>query len=116
MVALPVSGLEVTLAHPGGEEDVLLCESPRHDTTLAVALLSRLARSDGAPLQCESLTVTDLEVLLLQLRRMVLGDVVRGETGCSSPDCGARVDVTFRISEYLAHHARRPSPDAAPAD
>jgi len=108
MVALPVSGIDVTLRRPAGEEDVLLCEAPRRDMRLSVALLSRLT---GA--RCEELPVGDVELLLLELRRLMFGDVVRSDTTC--PDCGAKVDVEFRISDYVAHHASRPSPDVRPS-
>ena len=107
MVALPVSGLHVTLRRPAGEEDVLLFEAPQRDMRLTVGLLSRVARAESGDLRCEALPITDIEVLLLELRRLMFGDVVRGQARCSSRKCGARVDVSFRISDYLAHHAPR---------
>lgn len=116
MVALPVSGRDVTLRYPAGEEDVLLFETPRRDMSLTVALLSRVADADGAALHCEELPITDVEVLLLELRRLLLGDIVRGEATCPAADCGARIDVSFAIGEYVRWHAPKTSRDVEPAD
>jgi hypothetical protein len=52
----------------------------------------------------ESLTVTDLEVLLLRLRALVFGDLIRADMSCPARGCGAHIDIAFRISEYLRHH------------
>jgi hypothetical protein len=46
--------------------------------------------------------MTDMEALMLLLRQTTLGNSVRAETQCSRPDCGARVDASFRVDEYLA--------------
>ncbi len=115
MVTLPVSGLDVTLRRPAGEEDVLIWESPRRDMALVLDLLATLARTGDAEVRWEALTVTDVEALLLELRRLLFGDLVRGQARCESADCRARVDVTFRISDYLAHHTPRGTRDAEPA-
>lgn len=115
MVALPVSGLRVTLRRPAGEDDVLLCEATRRDMRLTVRLLSRVARADDADLRCADLPITDVHALLLELRRLMFGDVIRGEAICPGPDCGARVSVTFGLREYMAHHAPRPVRGAQPA-
>jgi hypothetical protein len=106
MVALPVSGIDVALRRPGGEEHVLLCEATRGGMSLTVALLSRLAEG-GEDFCCGDLPVCDVELLLLELRRLMFGDVVRSTTCCPAERCGAAVDVTFRISDYVAHHAPR---------
>lgn len=116
MIALPVSGVNVTLRRPAGEDDVLLCEAPRRDMALAVRLLSRVARADDGELRCAELPVTDVEVLLLELRRLMFGDLVRGDAVCPSEGCGARVDVAFGVREYVMHHAPRPASAARPAD
>jgi hypothetical protein len=107
MVALPVSGLEASVRRPSGEEDVLLCETPRRDTALTLRLLSALASAGGSAPCWEELTVTDMQALLLELRRLLFGDVVHGHTRCEAPRCRARVDITFRLSDYLRHHAPR---------
>jgi hypothetical protein len=93
-------------------EDVLLFEAPRRDTALAVELLARVASSDGGPIQWEGLTITDLETCLLELRRLLFGDVIRAEAVCPAAACGAKIDVSFRVSEYVAHHSPREVRDA----
>jgi hypothetical protein len=105
MFRLPVSGLAVVLRQPTGLEDILLLEAPRCDTHLALTLVSRLAScTDGSVTEWGALPVTDLDVLLLRLRQRVFGDVIRTDVRCPVRDCGARIDVMFRIEDYLAHH------------
>lgn len=106
---LPVSGLEVLLRHPTGAEDVILAEAGGTGPHLARTLASLLVRRpDGAPLDWSALSVTDLDTALLRLRQMVVGDAVHAGAVCSAPGCGARIDITFRVGEYLEH--QRPEP------
>jgi hypothetical protein len=114
MFRLPVSGLTVSLRFPAGDEDLLLLEAPDIDTRLAIDLMARLAEVSGAgggqpPKGWEALPAADLEALLLSLRQMVFGDTIRATAICPVVSCRKQVEVSFRISEYLAHHApRRP--------
>jgi hypothetical protein len=108
MFRLPVSGLPVVVHQPTGMEDLLLQEARTLDLRFALTLLGRVVRvHDDATVNLSELTVTDFEALLLLLRRAVLGDLVRAETNCNAPGCGARVDVSFGIGEYLASQKLR---------
>lgn len=105
---LPASGIGVLLREPAGDEDMLLVEAGACDTALAISLMSSLARpAEGGTLDWEALPLTDLDAALLRLRQMVLGDHVRSDVACPADGCGRRIDVAFRISEYLAHHRPR---------
>ena len=105
---LPVSGFEVTVQPPTGMEDLLLQEARVLDTALAFRLFDRLVTiSHGAAANWSGLAVTDLEALLLLLRLATLGDVVHAETNCLAARCGARVDVSFRVKDYLASQTPR---------
>jgi hypothetical protein len=100
---LPVSGWCVTVQSPTGLEDLLLRESRASDSALALELFSRLVRiGQDAQVNFGELPAADGEALLLLLRRAALGDQVRAEARCAAPECSARVDVSFRISDYLA--------------
>jgi len=101
---LPISGIVVTLRQPAGGEDLMLCEAVRYDTSLALALVSRLASPSR---DWSQLCVSDLEALLLLIRREVLGDEIRADASCGVRDCGARVDISFHVEYYLAHHRPR---------
>jgi hypothetical protein len=102
---LPVSGLAVELRHPTGVEDLLLIEAAGGDTGLALALAQRLVRAtDGTVVEWGGLSVSDLDVLILRLRQALVGDRVRAEVMCRAAGCGRRIDVSFSIGEYLAHH------------
>ena len=102
MVSLPVSGLEVTLEPLGGAEDILLAEARDCNTRLALALLSRIGRTrEREPIAWETLTVNDLDFLMLRLRQMVFGDRIAADTRCLATGCGERVEIAFQIKEYL---------------
>jgi hypothetical protein len=102
---LPVSKIDVELRQSTGFEDMLLLEGRGAVVATSIALISRLARrQDGAELDAASLPVPDLEALLLELRRTWFGDVIASRGRCPVEDCGAAIDVSFRISEYLEHH------------
>jgi hypothetical protein len=105
IIRLPFCQVEVRLRPPTGADDLLLLEAPACDTELALALLSRLAEpvTEDA-FAWDTLSVTDLEALLLRLRQHVFGDRLCADVICPGPECGARVDVEFSLNDYLDHH------------
>jgi len=116
-VRLPVSGIEVMLRQPTGAEDILLLEAPACDTALALDLVTRLGSAiDGATFAGDTLCVTDLDALLLLLRQMLLGDLIRTDVLCPAKECGRRIDISFRVGEYLAHHRPRTARAVEAAD
>ena len=109
MGPLPVSGLEVALRHPDGSDELVLREMAGSAVSRALALLARLSdEGDWA-----ALTVTDFEVLLLNLRAQILGDA--WELGFACPHCGARVEVSFHLTDYLGEIRPRRPADVADA-
>lgn len=118
-ICLPVSGFNVQLREPAGVEDMLLLDATVFDTYLAVALLSRIAAfQDGSEMEWQQLSLTDLDTALLLSRRVLLGERIRADSVCPSKGCGAPIEVSFYIRDYLAHHAphqpRGVKPDAEP--
>lgn len=110
MFRLPVSGLQVTIRQPVGEDDLLLQETRGSDTSLALMLVSRLVEAaDRSTVKWSELTITDLEALLLLIRKVVVGDLIEADIACLQDECRARITVSFRIGEYLSYHqSRRP--------
>jgi hypothetical protein len=101
---LPVSGRLVDLRHLTGVEDMLLAETANGDTGLALELAARLVRAvDGQPLDWDLLAVTDLDAFVLSLRRALLGDRIVAEAACQVETCRAAIDMSFAISDYVAH-------------
>ena len=101
--SLPVSKKIVDLRSPEGREDVLFCEWTGGEAELALALLNALTHARNGQDQADwgELPVTDNEWALLQLRRFLFGDLVRTGSVCKQPDCGAKIDISFRIGDYL---------------
>ena len=111
MIILPVSEAEVELRPPTGADDVQLLEMTGDPVEISRAWLDRLARrADGSPLEAATLPLTDLEWLLLEQRRLLLGDEILARSRCTAAGCGTPADISFRVGEYLEHHRpRRPS-------
>ena len=106
MPRLPVSQLEVALRLPTGWEQLLLLEAQANETRAAIAFLTPLVGAAQEGFAVEALPVPDLEFVLLQLRAMVFGDQVRTDLRCTNADCRERIDLDFRIRDYLAdYHA-----------
>jgi hypothetical protein len=106
---LPVSKVTAALVPLTGAEEVVLAEGRADDPSLALALAHRLARTESA-VDWAGLTVTDIDTLIARLRQAVIGDRVVGEAVCVSPTCGERVDLAFRLGDWLAHHQPRRGP------
>lgn len=111
MFRMPISGIDVEFRHATGEEDLLLLESGGDLVSTSMELVQRLAiPSEGGELDAATLTVADLEALLLELRSRVFGDVMATRGRCPEPECATPIDLSFRISDYLrGHGARKPA-------
>jgi hypothetical protein len=102
---LPVSGTEIILRQPTGAEDMLLMESGADDSRLAIALIVRMAEaSDGHSIRWEDLPICDLDAVMLRIRQLIFGDLVRADIACTAPGCGKRIDIAFSVNQYLEHH------------
>jgi hypothetical protein len=103
---LPVCGRLVALRSACGAEDLILLTADGGETRLALELATRLTRHmEGLPLDWGRMCATDLDAFVLHLRRMRIGDAVRSDVECATSDCRQRIDISFTISEFLAHHS-----------
>jgi hypothetical protein len=101
MIRLPVSGAAVLLRHPDGADDIALLEGDPAPIAAGLRLLNRVAAAaNDAGTEWSRLPVTDFEIMLLRLREMVVGGTVSSDVGC--PACRERVDVSFRVADYIA--------------
>jgi hypothetical protein len=108
MFRLPVSKIEVELHDATGAEDMLLLEGARGVVETSIALAGRVARRcDGEDMDAAALPITDIEALMLELRRRLFGESVESRGRCPVEECGTPTDLSFRISEYVAHHLAR---------
>jgi len=91
-----------------GAEEILFAEGSKSDSELELAIVSRLAeRLDDQNISWEEFTPTDVDALLLAIRQQILGETISGDSSCPAPACGARVDISFNVGQYLDH--QRPS-------
>lgn len=105
---LPVSGGVVALRRPAGAEDVLLSEARVSDPSLTLALAERLAWCEATS-DWAAFCVTDIDALIMRLRQAVIGDRVVADVTCNGSSCGRRVDLSFGLGAYLAHHRPKPA-------
>ncbi len=115
MFSLPVSSVAIDVRLPAGTDELALLETHTADPALAAMLLARLGTCEE-PIDWTALPVPDVEAALLRIRQIAIGDLVRTDVRCVSVDCRARVDVAFRISEYLAYSEMRTPRYVEPAD
>jgi hypothetical protein len=104
--SLPVCGISLRIGPLTGAEETLLWEAgpaanglPHSDLRLTLMLAERTMADVNV--EAGELTLTDLDTLLLLLRRSMFGDLVRAEARCASAGCDARMDVSFGITDYL---------------
>jgi hypothetical protein len=117
MFRMPVSGIDVEFRHATGEEDLLLLEGGGDLISTSMELVQRLAiPGGGAELDAATLTIADLEALLLELRRRVFGDVMATRGRCPEAECAAPIDLSFRISDYLRGRAKRKPAHVKPVE
>jgi len=113
---LPVSGLDVLANEPSGADELAMLETPTTSAWGALDTARRLATAlDGAMLEWPGLTVCDLDAALLRIHQRLFDDLIRSDGRCAAPDCAARVEIEFRIRDYLAHHEPKAFPKVEPA-
>lgn len=111
-VRAPVAGMTASLRPLAGADELILLEAPRFDIGVAITLLDRvLTWKDGTIQSAEALPITDVDALMLEVRRHVFGDQLSADLVCPRPDCQKRVDFDFSIAAFLSHHAPRSSDD-----
>jgi hypothetical protein len=109
---LPVSGVAASWRAPTGREDAMLAEGRAEDPALALRLVRAIAVLEDEG-DAGDLPVADFDALVCRIRASLLGDRVLAEVHCANPDCGEKIDIDFRLSDYLSHHAPRPARGAA---
>ena len=108
---LPVSGLAIGLRHPTGIEEMLLAEGAIDDEGLELTFAERLGRTpDGDAVAWRELPIADLDAFFLRLHQALIGGLIRTDITCQAQGCGSRIDISFGIDAYLAHHAPK-APD-----
>jgi hypothetical protein len=102
---------DVTVRPLSGVDEELLAEAGPADTAAAVtAVLHRclVHLGDVDPITASvvrALPVGDREYLLVLLRRVTLGDRVRGDLFCPWPGCGERVGIDIHLPDLPVHEA-----------
>src|SRR5262245_12656850 len=85
-----------------GREEEWLADHANAPSAVAVtrvlsSCLARIGNVAGTPELVRSLLVGDRDYLMLQLRRMTLGERVQAVLAC--PACGKNIDVEFDVAD-----------------
>jgi hypothetical protein len=105
---LPVSGRQVRLREPTGEDELLVLESAGPAAATILALAVRLAADPvGRAIDWPALPAVDLGAAALLIRGAWLGNTIRTEALCGATGCDEPIDVAFSIPAYLDHHRPR---------
>jgi len=105
---LPVSGRQVWLREPTGEDELLVLESAGPAAATILALAARVATDPaGRAIDWSALPAVDLGAAALLIRRTWLGNTIRTEALCPATGCDEPIDVAFNIPAYLDHHRPR---------
>jgi hypothetical protein len=102
---LPVSELGLTVGEPTGHNELFLVETALAPLPAMLELLGRLARTTaGDQLDWRALPLADVEAAALMIRRAWVGETIRTNAFCPREGCRERIDVSFRIEDYITHH------------
>ncbi len=105
---LPVSGIELVVREPTGHDELDVMERALAPVPALLGFAGRVAVTvTGDQVDWPGLPVTDLAAAALIIRRSLLGDMIATDTRCQAQGCGERIDVGFRIGDYLGHHRPR---------
>lgn len=107
MIRLPISGQHARWRTAHGFDDVALAELAGGLGAAVTFASGAVVDSGGASLDVASLPIGDLDVLIVERRRELLGDGFVAEGNCQS--CSAAVDIHFSLAEYCAHRTPKRS-------
>lgn len=114
---LTISGARLVVDEPTGEDELFVLETPLAPLPAMVELGRRVGTGEhGTPLDWPSLPAADVGAAALLIRRAWLGDVIRTDVACPESGCGERIEVSFGIEQYVAHHRPRRPRAVAPGD
>lgn len=105
---LPVSGLTLQLREATGADELVVLEPGRSPVATVMTLASRLATdAEGRTPAWEELPAADVGAIALTIRQAWLGERISTDAHCREPGCHERMDVSFAIPAYIAHHRPR---------
>jgi hypothetical protein len=106
--SLPVSGTWLLFREATGEDELVLLGHGHPAAETMLALVSRVATDRrGEEIPWLELPAVDLGAAALLIRAAWLGARISTDTNCPATSCGERIDVAFRIQDYLEHHRPR---------
>jgi hypothetical protein len=102
MTVLPVSGVTLSIKGPISSDELLVLESEQPPALAILELASRVATLvDGDAVDWDSLPASEIAAVALAIRQAWIGDQLSTDGAC--PGCAERVDVSFRIGDYIKH-------------
>lgn len=114
---LAVSGVRLVVREPTGADELFVLETPLAPLPAMVEIARRVTTGErGTALDWPSLAAADVGAAALLIRQSWLGDAIRTDVACPEPGCGERIEVSFGIERYIAHHRPRRPRTVVPTD
>ena len=103
---------EVRLRPVAGDDHAFLLDSEQGVTPdeRATALLARCIDEEDPGALVASLVVGDREALLLQLRRLTIGEALECVVSCPASECGEPLELELRVDDLLVDAYEEPQP------
>ena len=115
MTCLPVSGVALSIKEPTSSDELYVLETAQPPALAILELAERVATLvDGRAVNWDPVPASEIAAVALAIRQAWIGDRLSTDGACS--ECAERVDVSFRIGEYLNHFQPSTPADVAAAD
>ena len=104
---MPPTDLTIEVREPVGDDELFLQETSLPPAPAMAALAQRVVTVAGNAPDWNQVAAVQLGAVALGIRRAWIGDRILSDARCPQPKCGERVDVSFSVTTYLAHHRPR---------
>lgn len=102
MIRLPVSGVQLEWRETNGDDDIALADSAPGLPGARNVVAQGAVDAEGRPADAGALPVGDLDRLIVERRRELIGDSLLVEGRCAR--CGERVDLRFSLRAFVHHY------------
>jgi hypothetical protein len=100
--------MALAVREPLGDDELYMAGTTAPPFLALLRLAQRaVSTAGGGQVDWAGLPATDLDATALIIRQAWLGNTISTDSKCPDPDCPERIDVSFRIADYVEHHQPR---------